>query len=154
MEKTLTQLRKEFELIATEHRQINSFFFGEFLDAVSRDAVTYPLMVVSLQPSQIGDFNVGVNAIITICDKYNQSNYDQINEIHSDCLSICKDIHTTFKQWRFEEFLDIEGTIGTTPFINRSQDMSAGWTMELAVNIFDTENWCNIPFDNYDFKNN
>ena len=64
MEKTLNQLRKEFELIATEHRQINSFFFGEFLDAVSRDAVTYPMMVVSLQPSQIGDFNVGINAII------------------------------------------------------------------------------------------
>jgi hypothetical protein len=50
--------------------------------------------------------------------------------------------------------LILKETISTTPFINRSQDLTAGWTMQMAVNIFDTENWCNIPFDNYDFENN
>ena len=111
-------------------------------------------MIVTLQPGTIGDFFVGVNCIISIADKYNIQEYRQIDEIHSDCLSICKDIHTTFKQWRFEEFLDVEGTIATTPFINRSHDVTAGWTMNMSVNIYDEENWCQIPFDNYDFENN
>ena len=34
MERTLNQLKKEFEIIATAPRQINDFFFGDFLDAV------------------------------------------------------------------------------------------------------------------------
>jgi hypothetical protein len=154
MERTLNQLRREFKIIATEHRQINDFFFGDFLDAVSRDAVSYPLMVVTLQPGSIADFSVQVNAVITICDKYTLQEYDQVNEIHSDCLSICKDIHTIFKQWRFEDFLDIEGNLSTQPFINKSHDVTAGWTMNIAMNIYDEENWCKIPMDNYDFENN
>ncbi len=153
MERTLNQFRVELETIATEHRQINSFFFGEFLDAISQDAVTYPIMIATLQPSTIDDFSVGVNCIITICDKYNEQEYAQINEIHSDCLQICKDIHTTFKQWRFEDFMDINGSIATTPFINRSQDLTAGWTITIDCTIYDDENWCAIPYDNYDFGN-
>jgi len=154
MERTLNQLRREFKIIATEHRQINDFFFGDFLDAVSRDAVSYPLMVVTLQPGSIADFSVQVNAVITICDKYNLQEYDQVNEIHSDCLSICKDIHTIFKQYRFEDFLDIEGNLSTQPFVNKSHDVTAGWTMNIAMNIYDEENWCKIPMDDYDFENN
>jgi hypothetical protein len=153
MEKTLNALMKEFEIIANNHLQINDFFQGDYLDAVSRDAVDYPLMVVTLQPGLIGDFGVQVNAIISIADKYNIQEYRQINEIHSDCLSICKDIHVTLKQWRFEDFLDVTGTIATTPFINRSHDVTAGWTMNIAMNVYDNEDWCKIPMDNYDFGN-
>ena len=154
METTLNQLMKELSTIAQEHRQINEFFQGDYLDAVSRDAVQYPLMVVTLQPGQIGDNYVQVTAIISIADKYNIQEYRQINEIHSDCLQICKDIHVTFRQWRFQEILDINGTLSTQPFINRSQDVTAGWTMTMSVNIYDNENWCAIPYDDYDFENN
>jgi len=153
MDRTLNALMREFEIIANEHRQINSFFQGDYLDAVSRDAIDYPLMVVTLQPGSLVDFGVQVNAIISIADKYNLQEYRQINEIHSDCLSICKDIHTTLKQWRFEEFLDVEGSISTSPFINRSHDVTAGWTMNIAMNVYDNEDWCAIPMDNYNFEN-
>ena len=51
MERTLNQLMRELEEIAVQHRQLNgSFFQGDFYDAISRDAVQYPLMVVTLQP--------------------------------------------------------------------------------------------------------
>lgn len=153
MEKSLNQFMKELEIIANEHRQINEFFQGDFIDAVSRDAATYPLMVVTLQPGSIGDNFVQVNAIISIADKYNIQEYRQINEIHSDCLQICKDIHVTFKQWRFQDFLDVNGTITTQPFINRGPDVTAGWTMLVSVNLYDNENWCAIPYDDYDFEN-
>jgi len=153
MEKTLNQLMKELEIIATEHRQINEFFQGDFIDAVSRDAVQYPLMVVTLQPGTMTAQSVNINMIITICDKYNVLEYRQINEIHSDCLSICNDIRITFQQWRFEEFLDIVGDIQTQPFINRGPDVTAGWTMAATVAIYDYNDWCSIPYDDYDFEN-
>jgi hypothetical protein len=153
MEKTLNQLMKELEIIATQHRQINEFFQGDFIDAVSRDAVQYPLMVVTLQPGSMTSQAVNVNMIITICDKYNIQEYRQINEIHSDCLSICNDIRITFQQWRFEEFMDIVGDIQTQPFINRGPDVTAGWTMNASLSIYDYNDWCSIPYDDYDFEN-
>ncbi len=144
---------KELEIIANEHRQINEFFQGDYIDAVSRDAAQYPLMVVTLQPGSMTDQAVNVNMIISICDKYNIQEYRQINEIHSDCLSICNDIRITFQQWRFEEFMDINGDITTQPFINRGPDVTAGWTINVSAAIYDYNNWCDIPYDDYDFEN-
>jgi len=153
MEKTLNQLMRELEIIATEHRQINEFFQGDFLDAVSRDAVQYPLMVVTLQPGSMSSRSVNVSMIITICDKYDLQEYRQINEIHSDCLSICNDLRLTFQQDRWTDFMDVNGDIQTQPFINRGPDVTAGWTMVVNAIIFDDGNWCGIPYDNYNFEN-
>jgi hypothetical protein len=94
-----------------------------------------------------------VNIIITIADKYNLQEYRQINEIHSDCLSICNDIKVTMQQYRWSEFSDINFTMSTDPFIQRSQDMTAGWSMNVSLNIFDDGNWCDLPMDDYDFEN-
>jgi len=153
MEKTLNQLMKELEIIAQEHRQINEFFQGDFLDAISRDSAQYPLMVATLQPGGMAEGYVRVNVVLTICDKYNLQEYRQMNEVHSDCLSICSDIKTTMLQYRWTEFSDLLSEIASDPFINRGQDMVAGWTMNVAFTIYDNEDWCAIPYDDYDFEN-
>lgn len=153
MDKTLNQLMREFSEIATAHRQIKTYFQGDFFDAISRDAVEYPMMVATLQPGSLGDGFVNVNVIITICDKYNIQEYRQINEVHSDCLSICNDIKITMQQYRWTEFSDINFTISTDPFIQRSQDVTAGWSMNVSLNVFDDGNWCDLPMDDYDFEN-
>ena len=144
---------RELSEIATAHRQIREYFQGDYLDAVSRDAAQYPLMVATLQPGNLGDGYVGMNIIITIADKYNLQEYRQINEIHSDCLSICNDIKVTMQQYRWTEFSDLNFSISTDPFIQRSQDMTAGWSMNVSINIFDDGNWCDLPMDDYDFEN-
>ena len=144
---------RELQEIATAHRQIREYFQGDYLDAVSRDAAQYPLMVATLQPGSLGDGFVQVNIIITIADKYNLQEYRQINEIHSDCLSICNDIKITMQQYRWTEFSDINFTMSTDPFIQRSQDMTAGWSMNVSLNVFDDGNWCDLPMDDYDFEN-
>lgn len=153
MDKTLNQLMREFSEIATAHQQIKTYFQGDFFDAISRDAVEYPMMVATLQPGSLGDGFVQVNVIITICDKYNIQEYRQINEVHSDCLSICNDIKITMQQYRWTEFSDINFTIATDPFIQRSQDVTAGWSMNVSLNVFDDGNWCDLPMDGYDFEN-
>ena len=153
MDRTLNQVMRELQEIATAHRQIREYFQGDFFDAVSRDAAQYPLMVATLQPGSLGDGFVQVNIIITIADKYNLQEYRQVNEIHSDCLSICNDIKITMQQYRWTEFADINFTLSTDPFIQRSQDMTAGWSMNVSLNVFDDGNWCDLPMDDYDFEN-
>lgn len=153
MQITLNQLMRELQEIASAHLQINEFFQGDFLDAISRDSAQYPLMVVTLQPGYLNESAVQVGIIITICDKYNLGEYRQINEVHSDCLSIINDLNTTFRQYRWTEFMDITDDISMDPFINEGQDMVAGWTMSINCEIYNELNWCDIPYSSYDFEN-
>ena len=153
MERTINQIKKDLQEIATQHRQINSFFFGDFLDAIEGDAVDHTLMTCTLQPGSMGENFVNVNLNIVICDKYNEGDQRNIDEIHSDCMRICRDIYVTLKQYKYEEYLEIEGDVSTTPFINKGADMTAGWALDLSLKVYDDENWCGIPYDSFDFGN-
>jgi hypothetical protein len=154
MDLTINQIDREFRYIATQHRQINDYYFGEFVDAINKEqAPKYPYLIVTLQPASMNDSEVNVNAIITLCDQYTMGNNDMIREIHSDCLQILNDIRVTMKQERWVNNADISTNISTEPFINRGHDMTAGWSMSVQISVFDAENWCNIPYDNYDFEN-
>jgi len=153
MEMTINQLAKELEIIAIEHKQINGFFFGEFFQAFAQDTpASYPLMVVTLLPGSISEKSVNVSAAITICDKYITDDNRSVQETHSDCLQILRDIDITLRQERFED-LTIATSPATEPFVERQADIIAGWTMNLTLNIFDLQDWCAIPFYNYDFEN-
>ena len=79
MDKSLNQIKRDLNEIGTKHKQINSFFFGGFLDAISQDAVEYPLMNCTIQPGTFGEDFVNANIMITICDKYNQSDFRQVD---------------------------------------------------------------------------
>lgn len=153
MERTLNQIKKDLQEIATQHRQINSFFFGDFVDAINQDVVDYTIMTATIQPGSMGDNFVTVSLSIVIGDKYNVDDYRTIDEVHSDCLQICNDIRITMRQNKFEEYLSIEGDIATTPFINRGADMVAGWSMDLTLTVFSNEDWCAIPYESYNFGN-
>ena len=151
MERTLIQLKSDFADMADKHKQINSFFWGDFVDAINQDAVDYPLMVCTLQPSQIGDSYTGVDLQIIIADKYIEQDYRMVDEVHSDCLRILKDIDVTLKQFRFTDYLDVETDLSTEPFINRGHDVTAGWAGLFRMRVHDYENRCAIPYDGFNF---
>ena len=153
MEMTINQLAKELEIIAIEHKQINGFFFGEFFQAFAQEEpVSYPLMVVTLQPGSMSEKTVNVNCVITICDKYITDSPRSLKEVHSDCLQILRDIDITLRQERFED-LTLSTQNATEPFVERQADIIAGWFMNVQMNIFDLQDWCAIPYYNYDFEN-
>ena len=153
MDKTINQLKSELQEIATQHKQINSFFFGSFHDAINRDAVDYRLMTATLQPGSIDENVVNVSLVIVVADKYNVDDFRVTDEVHSDCLQILRDIYITFKQTRLEQYIDIEGTVSKDPFINRGADVTAGWSMTMNLSIYDNGDWCSIPYTSYDFEN-
>lgn len=153
MEITINQLVKEFGIIAEQHKQINSFFFGDFLNALNQsEAVNYPLLCVMLMPGSMTEKTINLTAIITVCDKYIVDSNRSIIEVHSDTLQILRDIDLTLRQERFED-LTLDTQHSTEPFVERSQDVVAGWSMQMTMNIFDNQNWCEIPYGFYDFEN-
>jgi hypothetical protein len=153
VEITINQLVKEFGIIAEQHKQINSFFFGDFLNALNQsEAVNYPLLCVMLMPGSMSEKTVNLTAIITVCDKYIVDQNRSIIEVHSDTLQILRDIDLTLRQERFED-LTLDTQHSTEPFVERSQDIVAGWSMQMTMSVFDNQNWCEIPYGFYDFEN-
>ena len=135
MDRTINQIKADLQEIATKHKQINSFFFGSFHDAINRDAVDYRLMTATLQPGTMDENVVTVSLVIVIADKYNVDDYRVTDELHSDCLQICRDIYTTMKQTKIEQYIDIVGSVSTDPFINRGADVTAGWSMTIDLEV-------------------
>lgn len=148
------QIRQELAYMAQQHKQINGFFWGDFIDSVNNSTVAqYPLMTCTLQNGALQTNNIRVTLVIAIFDKYFEGNFRNIDEIHSDCLNILTHIKTTLKQERFADFLDVEPQISTEPFTNRTQDVTAGWAMTITLDVYDAEKWCEIPYTFYDFEN-
>lgn len=153
MDRTLNQLKKDIQEIATEHRQINSFFWGSRLNGVERDAIEYPALIATVTGGGFGELFVDRTIVIAVLDKYNEENYQQQDEVLSDLEQILHDVYVTFKQNKIEQYMDIEGDATTTPFLNQLPDLVAVQEMTLNVRIFADENHCAIPYDNYDFEN-
>ena len=153
MEQSLNRLEKDLNEIATQHKQINDYFFGSFHDAITRDAVNYPLMCVTLQPGGKSDNVVRVNMVITLADKYHEGNHTMKKEIYSDLLQVSNDIYVTLKQNKFEDYLSITSDVSDDPFDNRGEDLTVGYETILSVDIWNQECWQGIPYTTYDFEN-
>jgi len=153
MDRTLIQIKKDFNEIATKHDQLNDFFWGEWTEAIASDASLYPLLVCTLQPGTSGDNFVNVNLQITLCDKYNEGDFDMRDEVQSNMYSIFRDIWTTLKQWKFQNYLDIDGQSTDNPFIAETADYVTGYFCTINLQVYDAEHQCDIPYTNYDFEN-
>lgn len=145
MKITANQILTKFKEIATQHAMINDYFNGQFFDAMNRDAVDYPLMVTTLQPSTL--VNKGVNLVVGIilADKYNEADYRGLKEIHSDMIGVASDIRALFRSWEFVDELDVEENIPIEPFVHRGQDVTAGIALTVTMNILDVEDFCAVP---------
>ena len=104
-------------------------------------------------PGLFGENFVNITLTVIVCDKYNLQDYRMIDEIHSDMMSVLRDVYVTFRQERFEEYMDIDGDPSTDPFLNKGEDMTAGWSMTLNLQVYDDNNWCGIPSDGFDYGN-
>jgi hypothetical protein len=151
---TINKIVSELKYIQVQHRQLNDFFFGDFVDAINKETPPqYAYLIATLQNSTDSNNTVGVNMILTVCDQYELGNTRMIQEIHSDCYQILNDIKTTMLQERWVDFMDININVSKEPFINKGHDVTAGWSMSVQMNVFDEQNWCNIPYIDYDFEN-
>ena len=88
---TLNEIKKSLSDIATNHPQINHFYFGEEYDFASSGVVNCPAMVVSLEPHQLNGSVLTYNFKIYIGDLV-QKDLSNKDEVLSDCLLIALDV--------------------------------------------------------------
>ena len=154
MNRSLNRINQEFKALATADERVNGYFWGDFVEAVNQaNEVHYPLMLVTPQPGNIGDRSITYSFLIGLMDKYEQGNQRQLTEVHSDMHRIIVDVVRVIKNsYRWNSYGEVQITVATQPFIERGQDFVAGWTLNLSLKVFESENICEIPLVDYDLQ--
>ena len=144
MRKSLVDIKDLLEQIQINHANLNEFFFGSYVEATSRDAATYPLMVATVQPSTLTYKKTNINIAITIVDKYKESDYYMRDDVMSDLLLITSDVRALMRKEMYDDF-EISETISVDPFVNYGQDLTCGWIMNVTFEVDDVMNYCAVP---------
>lgn len=144
MKKSLDDIRLMLKEIANEHANIETYHFGDFLEAISKDAVLYPLMVVTPITSSLSYKKTNISTTIILVDKYIEDSFEMRNGVLSDMLEVCSDVRALMRKSKYDDF-EIDENITVEPRVNKGGDIVAGWIMTVNFNIDDEMNYCAVP---------
>lgn len=146
-------IRRIFEDIATAHKQIKSFGYGDELDYIQKlmnedtqelaSNVIYPRLFVSPTDSVISPGSYARSYVIMVADRIRTGD-NNFTEVESDTDLILLDVIAQIQDSDYGFVLDIDN-IAVTPFKNKFADMVTGHMATISL-VSDWEfDRCQIP---------
>ena len=149
MKKSPNQLRVELKEIATGHLQINSFYWGDLIDA-TEDVVTYPLMNCYYPSGTPSNNTTNIQLVIEVADKLYKDSLN-LNDVESDTLQVIRDIYNILnKSLRWKKIGKIQNAT-FSKFKWSTGDEIAGHRLTVNFILRDFSGVCDLPMYNYDF---
>lgn len=141
---TLNQIINLFEVIATNHAQINGFNFGEVSDISASEQEQYPLLWIDVIDSAIESNTLSLNMNVKIMDIQKD---DQTNERDtlSDTLSIAQDVYSALTNPIYQDYFLLSFATNLVPLREALADKVNGWEMNLTFELAQERNRCQIP---------
>ena len=141
---TLNQIINLFEVIATNHAQINGFNFGEVSDISASEQEQYPLLWIDVIDSGIESNTLSLNMNVKVMDIQKD---DQTNERDtlSDCLSIAQDVYSALCNPIYQDYFLLSFATNLVPLREALADKVNGWEMNLTFELLQERNRCQIP---------
>lgn len=152
---TLNQTIEILKNFSLKHKQLGKgtsnshFYFGDKWEVNDNDDLLYPLMWVSLLPTQTDKSGLVTRKFqIEISDKVN---LDESNENHvlSDTESICFDLLNYLEQ--VADTADIGLLFGNTSeltdYTEDRDDMVSGWFFTVEIKTHQNNTSCNLPIN-------
>lgn len=147
---TYNQIIALFKAVATAHLQINSFGVGNEWDIAlpetGQKEPQYPMFWVVPQDSVRDGKEVKLNFALLFMDLVHKDDAN-LNEVHSDCLSIGLDVLAYLENPDFADAFLIEKRSNLYPFVGKSDDESSGWRLDLTMRIPFMADRCQIPMN-------
>ena len=140
---TLNQTIKAFETIATNHKQINTFGFGDVWEISTSGDINYPMMWVSLENSSIGNKVESLKFNLIFMDIVKGGEVNE-TEVLSDQLEIAKDVIAQLQHPSYE--WEFNGSTSLEDFTERFVDSVSGFTCSVTLNLPFTSNRCSMPY--------
>jgi len=140
--------------VATRHQQVNTFFLGKDYDLENDGDIQYPLLQVyptlaRMPRNSNGEYKtIEINLACKVVDLEQQSQNNE-RDVHSDTLQIAQDIINELNQHPYynSSNVSILNDIQLENLEEFEDDMSAGWSFELSLQLVNNNTFCGLPFD-------
>lgn len=153
---TLNQTIEILKNFSLKHKQLGRgtsnkhFYFGDKWEVNDNDDLNYPLMWVSLLPTQTDKSGLVTRKFqIDISDKVNP---DESNESHvlSDTESICFDLLNYLEQVADGQEIGMlfGDTSELTDYTEDRDDTVSGWFFTVEIKAHQNNTSCNLPINN------
>ncbi len=141
---TYYQIIDDLKGLAQAHEQINSFGFGDLtqltMDIETKQSPIYTKLYVIPNDTILDQNQLTYNLQIIVADRL-KDDYSNQRDVMNDTLEIMKDVFTYLYLSEYES----EWNATVEPFLERFEDVLAGWTMNLTLTQPFDYNRCNVP---------
>jgi hypothetical protein len=150
---TINQINKELREIATAHVQLNSYFFGDFLDIYESDQVQQTSLLANINTAPIDEAFITLNIELIVMDKVDDGKENAI-DVESDTLQILNDIYQVMKTSnRWQKLGRIDVVLNANKFTERGGSVVNGWFATIPFKVKkDKRGTCDLPLLNYSYE--
>ena len=141
---TLNNVIQELNDIASNHLQINHFFFGEEWDFASSGVVNCPAMIAVLEPATLENSTLTHSFKIYIGDLV-QKDLSNKKEVLSDCLLIALDVIYQLQQNDYDWVLANKSSITLNDFEDSFDCELYGYYFQIKLKLSSPYDRCAIP---------
>ena len=162
----LKRVVKDFKTFTENHKQLNSFGFGDIKQLTSLISsrtddknnvdnlgVLYPLLYMVPEPAVLDDRTTTLSFNVIICDILNTKNYDNELDVLSNTLLICQDVLAEFKrynavdEYNIYENYEVKLPATCVNFSESTDDYVAGWNINMEIVLTQPLDRCDIPIE-------
>lgn len=141
---TYYQIIQDLKGLSDAHEQINSFGFGDItqltMDIETKQSPIYTKLYVVPSDTILDQNQLTYNFQVIVADRL-KDDYSNQRDVMNDTLEIMKDVFTFLYLSEYESEWDAT----VEPFLERFEDVLAGWTMSLTLTQPFDYNRCNVP---------
>ena len=141
---TYYQIIEDLRGLSNAHEQINSFGFGDLtqmtMDIETKQSPIYTKLYIIPNDVSLNQNELTYNFQIIVADRL-KDDYSNQRDVMNDTLEIMKDVFTFLYLSEYESEWDAT----VEPFLERFEDVLAGWTMSLVITQPFDYNRCNVP---------
>lgn len=141
---TYYQIIDDLKGLAQAHEQINSFGFGDInqltMDVETKQSPIYTKLYIIPNDTILDQNQLTYNLQVIVADRL-KDDYSNQRDVMNDTLEIMKDVFTFLYLSEYESEWDAT----VEPFLERFEDVLAGWTMSLTLTQPFDYNRCNVP---------
>lgn len=143
--KTLNQIKNILETIATNHKQINSFGFGDIWEYDIKK-FTHPIMWRELKGASVDASvkRITINFSFWFMDLVNKDERNEL-DVLSDQLLIATDVISTLGLPEYDDDFIISEQSNMENFTEKEDTEVSGWKVDVSFQIPFLQDTCNIP---------
>jgi len=151
MKATIKKISSELSLLASAHLQINSYFYGQFLDIYESNEVNQTSLLANIKDVSIDRHFVTMQLGLMVCDKIDDGK-KVATDVDSETLQIMNDlikVITTSVRW--QQFGIVSDSTSIQNFSQKGGSVLNGWFCNLSIKVKNENGYCDLPIIEYSY---